>query len=406
MYEILSGLRIVEGASFIAGPTSGLHLAQLGAEVIRFDQIGGGPDYNRRPLAGNGVSLYWESLNKGKKSVALDLASEQGRELAIAIATAPGENAGLFVTNFPIKSFLSHDRLAARRSDMITVRVMGWADGGNALDYTVNSALGIPMMTGPAELGDRPVNHVLPAWDLITGLHASLAILAAERHRRISGKGAEIRLPLGDVAMATLGHIGLIAEASVFGASRPRLGNDVFGAFGRDFPTSDGRRVMIASITPRQWKGMLSSLKIEAEVQALEAELGVDFLADEGKRFEHRDRLFPIVERATSRRPLADLAVAFDAAGVCWGPYNRLDEVIGEGKLISEANPIFANITHPSNETYLAPGAAATIAGQERGKPQAAPKLGEHTDQVLAELLGLSSNEIGRLHDQGVVGSA
>src|SRR5579859_5240913 len=121
MYDLLKGLRVVEGSAFVAAPTCGLYLAQMGAEVIRFDTIGGGPDAKRWPVAENGASLYWEGLNKGKKSIALNLSSPEGRELAAAIATAGGDNAGLFVTNYPVEGFLSHERLAARRADLITV---------------------------------------------------------------------------------------------------------------------------------------------------------------------------------------------------------------------------------------------------------------------------------------------
>jgi len=109
MYDLLKGLRVVEGAAFVAGPSCGLYLAQMGAEVIRIDQIGGGPDFRRWPLApGGDDSLYWEGLNKAKRSVALDLTRPEGRELAARIATAPGDQAGLFITNFPAEGFLSH----------------------------------------------------------------------------------------------------------------------------------------------------------------------------------------------------------------------------------------------------------------------------------------------------------
>src|SRR5262249_12023097 len=147
MSDSLQGLRVIEGASFIAGPACGLHLAQSGAEVIRFDQIGGGPDFRRWPLARSGASLYSEGLNKGKKSIALDLGRPQGRELALALITASGENGGLFVTNFPEKGFLSYERLSQLRPDLICLRVMGWADGTPAVDYTINAAVGVPMMT-------------------------------------------------------------------------------------------------------------------------------------------------------------------------------------------------------------------------------------------------------------------
>ena len=243
----LKGLRIVEAASFVAGPSCGLHCAQLGAEVIRIDTLGGGPDRRRWPKTAAGDSLYWQGLNKGKKSVAIDLRQPQGRELAQRLATAPGPDAGLFVTNFPPDGFLSHAALAALRPDIVTLRIMGWRDGTPAVDYTVNAAMGIPMMTGPAALGDSPVNGVLPTWDLMAGAYGAFALLAAHHARRETGAGREIRLPLGDLAAATLGHLGQLAEV-LLGGDRPRQGNDLFGAFGRDFLTADGRRLMIVAV--------------------------------------------------------------------------------------------------------------------------------------------------------------
>ena len=101
----LAGMRIVEAASFIAAPSCALHFQQFGAEVIRCDPIGGGPDYSRWPKATNGRSLYWEGLNKGKKSIAINLRAAEGRELLKNLAAAPGDDSGLFVTNFPENGF-------------------------------------------------------------------------------------------------------------------------------------------------------------------------------------------------------------------------------------------------------------------------------------------------------------
>ena len=105
----MSGLRVVEGSAFVAAPLGGMTLALLGADVIRFDQIGGGLDYQRWPLAAGGQSLFWAGLNKGKRSIQIDLASPAGRELATALITAPGEQAGLFITNFPMRGWLEYD---------------------------------------------------------------------------------------------------------------------------------------------------------------------------------------------------------------------------------------------------------------------------------------------------------
>ncbi len=326
MYDILKGLRVVEAASFIAGPSCGLHLAQMGAEVIRIDPIGGGPDRNRWPLAPDGSSFYWEGLNKGKKSVVIDLSRPEGRELAQALAAAPGDNAGLFVTNFPATGFLSHDTLSKRRPDLISLRVMGWGDGTTAVDYTVNAAAGIPLMTGPESLGGEPVNAVLPAWDLLAGAYGAFLLLAAERSRRETGKGGEIKLPLGDLAAATLGHLGQLAEVLFSGEDRGRIGNDLFGAFGRDFLTADGRRLMVVAITGRQWSDLVAALGIGAEIAAVERDLGVSFERDEGQRYRHRDRLFPLFEKAFAARSADELARLFEKTGVCWAPYQTVLE--------------------------------------------------------------------------------
>lgn len=401
MYDLLKGLRVVEGAAFIAGPSCGLYLAQMGAEVIRFDAIGGGPDARRWPVADNGASLYWEGLNKGKKSIAIDLRRPEGRELAVALATAPGDSAGLFLTNYPVKSFLSHEALKARREDIISLRVMGWADGFPAVDYTVNAAVGVPAMTGPAD-DTRPVNHVLPAWDLLGGAYAAFALTSALLRRRMTGDGAEIRVPLSDLAAASLSHLGQVAEVITHG-DRPRMGNDLFGAFGRDFATADGKRIIVVAITPNQWTGLVKALDIAAPVAALEAELGTAFARDEGARFAHRAWLFPIVEAAFAAHSAIALGEAFDAAGVTWGPYQTLHQAVTSDARLFTQNPLFQTLTHPSGLTYPASGPAATLNDEARAPVRPAPRLGEHTDQVLAEVLGLDGGAISKLHDAGLV---
>ena len=114
MTGILAGLRIVEGSAFIAAPLGGMTLAQLGADVIRFDDIKGGLDNDRWPVTKDGRSIYWAGLNKGKRSIAVDLRNPRGRELLTALITAPGEGAGIFTTNMPARGWLSYEEL--RRS--------------------------------------------------------------------------------------------------------------------------------------------------------------------------------------------------------------------------------------------------------------------------------------------------
>jgi 2-methylfumaryl-CoA isomerase len=402
MYDLLNGMRIVESVSFVAGPSCGLYLLQFGAEVIRIDPIGGGPDSQRWPLSPRGGSFYWEGLNKGKKSIAIDLSRPEGRELASRLITASGPERGIFLTNSPPHGFLSHARLSALRSDLISVRIMGWGDGGTAMDPTVNAAFGMPYMTGGIESADRPVNHALPAWDLVTGCYAAFSLLAAERQRRTTGHGQEVRIPLGDIAATSLANLGHIAEVTV-GSDRARTGNDLFGAFGRDFLTRDGHRVMVVAITPRQWSSLLTALKLEETIAALEAATGVSFKDSEGRRFEHRHQLFPIVEAAIACRTSGELAAVFGRTGVCWSTYRSLKTALAEDTAFSAERGLFEMVEHPSGYRYATPGAAGIFCQSERREIPSAPRLGQHTDEVLAGVLNLSELQIGRLHDDGLV---
>ena len=177
---ILAGFRLIEGSAFVAAPLGGMTLAQLGADVIRFDQIGGGIDYGRWPLAKNGQSLFWAGLNKGKRSIQVDIHGPEGRELVTALIAA----AGAFLTNFPAQGWLSYETLQARRADLLMVALAGNPDGTSEVDYTVNPATGFPWATGPRNLAE-PLNSVLPSWDLVMGGQAATGLLAAERRYRL-----------------------------------------------------------------------------------------------------------------------------------------------------------------------------------------------------------------------------
>jgi 2-methylfumaryl-CoA isomerase len=398
MYDLLSGLSIIEASSFIAAPTAGLYCAQFGAEVIRVDQVGGGPDFHRWAVTRGNDSLYWENLNRAKKSLALDLGRPEGRELLQALIRATGQ----VITNFPAKGFMAHDVLADGRADLITVRVMGWADGSPALDYTVNNAVGYPMMTGG---GPEPVNHILPAWDLLSGAYAAFALLAAVRRRSETGAGCELRIPLSDVAIGTVANLGGIAEVLYQDENRPRLGNAVYGLFGRDFVTADGVRTMIVVVTHRQWSNLLAALGLQQAVAAIEVERGVSFAKDDGLRFTHRDALFPMFDRAIGERTHADLTAALDSGGVVHSAYRTMLDAAKDPELVTN-NPIFGAAENPSGFAYPAAGSFATAPQLERHAPRPAPRNGQHSEQILAERLSLSSGEIARLIDAGIVGIA
>lgn len=401
MPGILNGLRIVEGSAFVAAPLGGMTMAQLGAEVIRFDPIGGGLDSGRWPVTAEGRSLFWAGLNKGKRSVQVDLRCADGRELAAAIITAPGPDAGLFLTNFPARGFLDYGRLAKRRADLIMVNIVGNHDGTSAVDYTVNPATGFPWATGPRHLS-VPFNHLLPAWDAITGALATTSLLAAERARTRTGSGQYVRVALSDVAFWMVGNLGKIAEVQINHHERPKDGNYLYGAFGRDFSTRDGHRVMIVALTQRQWRNLVAATGLGDSFDAIARLIDVD-LDDEGGRFAARELLGATLKPWVLLHTLEELGDIFDRHGVSWGPYQTFTELVEQDPRCSPLNPMFAEVEQPGIGTYLMPGSPLAFSGAERLAPTRAPLLGEHTDEVLAGVLGLSDGEIGRLHDDGIV---
>ncbi|MGK2870472.1 MAG: CoA transferase, partial [Mycobacterium sp.] len=208
----LAGVRIIEISSFVAVPLAGMTLAQLGAEVIRIDPVGGAADYKRWPVTDDGDSIYWAGLNKGKQSVAVDMRATEGQDLIRRLIA----DAGVLITNVAGRQWHSYAELVALRPDLIHVEISGRADGSTGVDYTVNAAVGFPLVTGPANLA-TPVNHVLPAWDVACGLYAALAVVTAVRNREVTGAGQQVAIPLENVALATAGNLSFLTEVMVGG---------------------------------------------------------------------------------------------------------------------------------------------------------------------------------------------
>jgi 2-methylfumaryl-CoA isomerase len=398
---LLSGVRVVEGSAFVAAPLGGLTLAQLGADVIRFDRIGGGLDYKRWPVVHNDVSLYWAGLNKGKRSIAINLSRTEGRELATALITAPGDNAGLFLSNFPESGWLADAVLRARRPDLVYVNIVGNPDESTAVDYTVNAASGIALATGTVG-SSLPLNNALPAWDIATGLNAVIAMLAAERQRRDTGGGELVKISLADVAFTMVANLGFLGQAQAMHENRPPLGNDMYGAFGRDFATSDSRRVMVVAISLNQWQSLVEATNVAEHLPAMERAFGADFTL-EGERYRCRDAIAALLAPWFAARSLDAVRAELDEHGVCWGPYQTFTQILDEDWRASTKNPVFGTVNHPGIGELLTPASPIRIPDAPPVPPASAPLLGTHTDEVLEEVLGLSAAEVGRLHDDGLV---
>ena len=401
MAKILEGLRVVEGTAFVAAPLAGMTLAQMGAEVIRFDRIRGGLDYHRWPVTHDNRSLFWAGLNKGKRSIAVDVNTPQGQEIITRLICAPGPNAGIFLTNLRVRGWMEYEHLKQHREDLIMLTVQGTRDGGPAVDYTVNPGVGFPCATGPEGSSD-PVCHVLPAWDCITGQMAALGLLAAERHRRLTGQGQSVEIALKDVALAMLGNLGIIGEVMINDFDRPKYGNSLYGAYGNAFDIADGRKVMLVALTRRQWDGVCLVTGLKPDFDALGVRLGLD-LNREGDRFEARAEIDALLAPWFRARKIEDFAKPFNDSGVTWSLFRSFKQVVEEDPDCSTRHPMFAEVDQPGIGRYLMPGTPFEFSEFERSPPKRAMVLGEHTDEILSGILGLSDSEISRLHKDKIV---
>ena len=253
---VLDGMRVVEGSAFVAAPLGGMTLAQMGADVIRFDAIGGGIDFHRWP-----VTPGWHQPVLGRDEQGQAVA---GRRRPPARGPRAGHRPDLWrgsgrrdlLVQLPGQpGGCPTSACGPSEPDLIYVNIIGNPDGSTAVDYTVNPSSGFAYATGPAG-SSNPTNHVLPAWDVATGLTAATSLLAAERLRTRTGRGGLVTISLADVAFAMVANLGYVAQAQVLHEGRPPIGNDMYGAFGRDFVTADDRRVMVVAISLRQWQSL------------------------------------------------------------------------------------------------------------------------------------------------------
>jgi len=376
----LAGLRIIEVSSFVAAPLGGMTLAQLGAEVIRIDPLGGAPDTTRWPLAPNGGSLYWAGLNKGKRSVTLDLRSPGGQRAVAELIATSGPDGGIVLTNAAYP-WLSYDALKNARPDLIHLHITGRHDGSPAVDYTVNAGIGFPLTTGD-EATAGPVNHVLPAWDVACGLYAALGILAAERHRRRTGTGRAITLALADVALAVTGHLGFLAEGQLSQSGRPRIGNHLYGGFARDFRTRSGDSVLVVTLTARHYADLARVTGRATALAAVEQALGADFDRD-SDRYAHREVIAALLAPWFAEHTTDEVTGVLAGTSVLWERYRTFADLAADPE--TRANPLVSLIDQPGIGEILATGSPLSQPGTPQ-TPVPAPVLGADTEALLGEL--------------------
>jgi CoA:oxalate CoA-transferase len=393
----LEGVRVLDLTWVLAGPFASMVLRDLGADVIKIERPGIGDVARRTAPIVNGESAYFFSVNRGKRSLTLDLKSERGRDIFLRLV----EKADVVMENFTPGAMerlgLSYDVLQERNPRLIYAATSGFGQTGPdrlrpALDVVVQGMGGIMSITG--EPDGPPVRPGASLGDITAGLFTAIGILAALRERERSGRGQMVDVSMLDCQISVLENafVRYFATGEVpkpLGTRHPAA--TPFQAF----PTKDGYLVLALS-----WG-------VENQWELYCATIGRHDLIDDPRfdspalRTEHHDELEPLLIEAMRRKTTAEWLRDFDAIGLPCGPLNNIPQAAEQPQV--KARGMLVEVEHPVIGKLPLPDTPVKLSRTPGGIRGASPALGEHTDEVLRELLALSDDEIADLRRSGIV---
>lgn len=408
MTSALSHIRVLDLSRVLAGPWCTQNLADLGADVIKVERPGAGDDTRAwgppwivgpdgAPAAD---STYYAAANRGKRSIAIDIARPEGQALVRALATA----SDVLIENFKVGDLarygLDYASLAPANPGLVYCSITGYGqDGPDAhkpgYDFVFQAQGGLMSITGERDdrPGGGPQKVGIAIADVLTGMYASIAILAALNHRSVTGRGQYIDMALLDCIVALGGNqvTGYFASGKV----PHRYGNAHASLVPYEvFETADGH-VVIAVGNDTQWQRCCEELG--------RADLAADerYTTTTG-RILGRDALTAEIAATLKTRTTADWIVALEARGVPCGPINDYAQVFEDPQV--KHRGLRVDLPRGDGGTVATIASPLRLAGTPPRYDRAPPLLGEHTAEVLADLLGKSPEEIESLRDSGVVG--
>ena len=382
-------LRVVEFAHMVMGPTCGMVLADLGAEVIKVEPIAGD---NTRKLLGSGAGFF-AMFNRNKKSIALDLQSVQGKQVAlnlIASADVVSEN---FKPGSMKKLGLDYATVSRRNPRLIYVSHKGFLPGPYehrpALDEVVQMMGGLAYMTGRP--GD-PLRAGASVNDIMGGMFGAIGAMAALAQRENTGQGQEVQSALFENNVFLVAQH--IMQFAVTGkAAAPMPSRISAWAVYDVFTVKDGEQIFLAAVSDTQWAVFCDSFGF--------ADLKADpRLTSNNDRVRARDWMLPMLRQRLADKSAAELGAVFEKCGLPFAPISRPEDLLDDPHLTATGG--LAPIQLPDGRNTLAPLMPLTLQGQRLGVRHNPPKLGEHSRELLASL-GYDAAQIAHLQQCGAV---
>jgi formyl-CoA transferase len=403
----LGHIRVLDLTRVLAGPWCAQNLADLGADVIKIERPGAGDDTRSwgppylRDAQGRDTSeaAYYLAANRGKRSVTLDIASPEGRDIVRHLA----RQSDVVLENYKVgqlkKYGLDYESLKREKPDLIYCSITGFGQDGPyaqraGYDFIIQGVGGFMSITGERDdlPGGGPQKAGVAISDLMTGMYATIAVMAALAHRDRTGEGQYIDMALLDVQVAMLANMNTNYLAS--GNPPTRWGNAHPNIVPyQTFATSDGH-IIVAVGNDGQYRRF-----VEAG--------GRPDLADDERfatnpmRVRHRDVLVPLLAEMVRTKSKQEWIDALEAAGVPCGPINNLDEVFENPQV--QARGLRVDLPHPSAGTVQLVGSPMRMSATPPRYDMPPPLLGQHTEEVLREVLGMDKDGIALLREKKIV---
>jgi formyl-CoA transferase len=405
--KALGHIRVLDLTRVLAGPWCSQNLADLGADVIKIERPGSGDDTRAwgppylKDADGNNTTeaAYYLAANRGKRSVTVDIASPEGQALVRELAL----HADVVLENFKVGHLkrygLDYESLKAVKPDLVYCSITGFGQDGPyahraGYDFLIQGMGGLMSITGERDdlPGGGPQKAGVAITDLMTGMYATVAVLAALTHRDRSGEGQHIDMALLDTQVAMLANMAANFHAS--GKPPKRWGNAHANIVPyQTFACADGH-IIVATGNDSQYQKF-----VEAGGRA---ELAADpRFATNPLRVKNRDVLVPLLDQMVAERTRDDWIARLEEVGVPCGPINDIGEVFENPQV--KARGVAVDMPHPTAGTVTLVRSPMKLSATPVSSEKAPPLLGQHTDEVLRDVLGRSDEEIAALHAKGVL---